>query len=451
MITEAPPKITKPLSKRLNSNKLETPPLITTTSLESVFSACQRVLARWPNIIPDTDEKDRENLIRLMLNKLKTNDWEGIKISKVTAAARVAFSPEFRARVALTDLLSFFIEETSISTSTSLMSAMMHVYLESFEADAPHTHDLANALSNNRANVGAKWDRLISSLPQLFYPQTAHLELAKLMYSMDDPWQELKTIGFTNPHAPGLTDHAHIEFSELIKPELKDLETIRHFMNWLKPDGQPAKASGTTQSIEALLSPWLNIECPSNIRDHLTESLLLLFGDPRLGNSTRWAQVGSDYIDLMLRWLTRADMQFFIGVVDATQPSHMWKPRREFWMRLYNRRRIDAAWVAYSDDAADYAARNLMDDRSLDTTRRFGRQIAGGTRKSTSILIMKIGQKIVVDGCHNYKTHIFDQTEINAPKLYQRYYDCERIRLRSRLSKPHNSISNWQDWVEEHT
>jgi hypothetical protein len=65
------------------------------------------------------------------------------------------------------------------------------------------------------------------------------------------------------------------------------------------------------------------------------------------------------------------------------------------------------------------------------------------------LLIMRIGNKIVVDGCHNYKTHIFGANEPTAPKLYQATYNCEVIMHKSTLSKTHY-ISTWQPWVERH-
>jgi hypothetical protein len=66
------------------------------------------------------------------------------------------------------------------------------------------------------------------------------------------------------------------------------------------------------------------------------------------------------------------------------------------------------------------------------------------------LLIMRIGNKIVIDGCHSYKTHIFNAQQESAPKLYQWTYHCDEIMRQSRLSKAHRPIPNWQLWVEQH-
>lgn len=63
------------------------------------------------------------------------------------------------------------------------------------------------------------------------------------------------------------------------------------------------------------------------------------------------------------------------------------------------------------------------------------------------LLIMKIANQIVVDGCHNYKTHLFGINTRIAPKLFQAEYDCEDIRLRAPRSRAHLSVDSWMDWV----
>ncbi|SHL33390.1 EH_Signature domain-containing protein [Roseovarius marisflavi] len=106
---------------------------------------------------------------------------------------------------------------------------------------------------------------------------------------------------------------------------------------------------------------------------------------------------------------------------------------------------IDEAWVAFGASARQYAQRHLVGSDNNHTNRRFGRQLDRGG--STSLLVMRIGNKIVVDGCHSYKTHIFRQNDPKAPKLYQRTYYCDDIMRSSWSSKSHSSIPSWKIWV----
>ena len=62
-----------------------------------------------------------------------------------------------------------------------------------------------------------------------------------------------------------------------------------------------------------------------------------------------------------MRWLTGQNIRFFLDVVSHVETSHMWAPRRKFWLGLYEQRRIDAAWVAFSRKAAEFAAARLSE------------------------------------------------------------------------------------------
>jgi hypothetical protein len=148
-----------------------------------------------------------------------------------------------------------------------------------------------------------------------------------------------------------------------------------------------------------------------------------------------------------MRWLTGENIRFFLDIVTKSEASHMWQPRREFWLGLHERKRIDAAWVAFSK-VAEFHAKRELGSRGGRGLLDFGSQTAGGNRSDTSLLIMKIGEKIVVEGSHSYMVHMFRQSDPRAPTLYQRTYDCERIRLLpGSESKAHQGY--WQGWVLE--
>ena len=99
----------------------------------------------------------------------------------------------------------------------------------------------------------------------------------------------------------------------------------------------------------------------------------------------------------------------------------MWAPREKFWLTLYNQKRIDAAWVAFSDAGAALARR-----KAGNRTIPFGRQTAGGDRSGTCLLILKIGGKIVVEGSSNSKIHIFDERNPRAPRLLSTFLRLRR-------------------------
>jgi hypothetical protein len=171
-----------------------------------------------------------------------------------------------------------------------------------------------------------------------------------------------------------------------------------------------------------------------------------MYGDPRRSTGDPWFRVGAAERAVFLRWLTGENLRLLFDAITDTNDSHMWTARREFYLGLHQQKRIDAVWVAFAPSGAR-EARRILEATGHGKGLDFGRQVAGGSRANTSLLIAKIGRKIVVDGSHSYKVHVFDEDDPKAPKLYQPLYDCEQIRLRTpeRQRKSHNG--DWQHWV----
>jgi hypothetical protein len=242
-------------------------------------------------------------------------------------------------------------------------------------------------------------------------------------------------------------DHVHLAFIAKVAPRLTWREEIDRLFQWIKPDGQEARTSGATEAIAALLSPWQGEAPPADLQSHLVEGLVSLYGDPRIKRGFPWGTLDGSLLAVMMRWLTGENIRFFLDVVSAVEESHMWAPRREFWLGLHDKRMIDEAWVAFSP----LGARKARELRARSDSRvglAYGLQEAGGNRSNTSLLILRIGNCIVVEGSHSYKVHIFRGSNERAPKLFQARYDCERIRgIPGSETVPH--LGNWQWRVRE--
>ncbi len=282
----------------------------------------------------------------------------------------------------------------------------------------------------------------------MFRPDLAPEAIARRMVGMRSPWFELKALGLRAPHAPGLMDFVHDAYVARLKPHLTVRAEIEQLLSWLKPDDQAvARSSGAPAAIEALLGHWRTGNPPEADIDLITRSLVAFYDDPRVQQGGAWAGVPPDCLAVILRWLTGKDIRFFMDVVSAVEDSHMWEPRRRFWLKLHAQRRIDAAWVAFSPSGAEYARRLLKTGEARGVV-SYGQQTAGYSRANTSLLILKCGNKIVVEGSHSYKVHIFREGHPGAPALYRRAYDCEQIRLvPGAESRSH--LGDWQGWVEE--
>lgn len=414
--------------------------------LRYIETAVQKVHERWPDVAVNVNPREREALAVRLRDRVAKDDWENARISFVLAAASAVFDPERRDRPDLAQARSFLLEELRASRSETFLSGLFAVYLESYVANGAHTRSFASALDAALGRMSPSVRSLLKEVPELLDAADGPRRLASRMVRMTDPFLELSRAGLRNPHGPGFMERVHEVLSALVAPELTGRTRIDWYIDWIRPPGREARTIGAEQAIEALTSPWVNTAPSDLLRSHLVEALIEMYGDPRIRSGGVWAGVGRAHMEVIHRWLTREDMRFFTGVVDAAQKDAMWPPRRDFWLKLFDEKRIDAAWVAFSSQAADYARAHLMREDARNADSRFGFQRA---RQNTSLLIMKIGNKIMVDGCHSYKTHVFDQDDPMAPRLFQEGYDCDEIMRASPESKSHSSIDSWQRWVRD--
>ncbi len=416
--------------------------------LDQIRRSVAHILNHWPGAVHTPEDRDREKLAKEMLRRVLGWDWQHITTQRVISAAIAVFDTERRGRPDLAPVREFLMSEIASRDAGAFLDGMVGVYVDSFAPGADHTRHLAQALARRSGELGGRHRKLMDALPELFRPDAAPLALAGIMRDADDAYAQLKSIGLSSPHISGLAKTAQKAFIDRLAPDLDEAEPRRKLFNWLTPENGPVLQAGAGPAVEALLAAWRDRTPPDALRNSLSEAIIAAWNDPRLHAGGIWSGFDPGLKAMLLRWLTHQDMKFFCDMVTATQDNHMWPPRRDFWLRLYDDKMIDEAWVAFGSNAARYAQQNLLHGGKTDMNRRFGRQLDRGG--GTSLLIMRIGNKIVVDGCHNYKTHIFRSDDDRAPKLYQRQYYCDDIRRATRNSKSHSSIHSWSQWVLQH-
>jgi hypothetical protein len=416
-------------------------------ALNLLESAARRILSRWPDIKPVPEEKDQERLIRELQRRILSDDWQGATWSFAIAAGWATFDRFWRDRAEMASLREFYCREIRASKRLSFLSAMLEIYLQTYAPGARHTRELAAALSEAGPRFSKPDARLLTNFPQLLDPLEAHEALAARMIEAPDAWKGLKAMGLKAPHAPGLTQRAHILFVQKLKPELKTRRALEKLFRWLTPEGREPLRPGANPSISAVMGHWTQAEPPDEDRRFIVENLIAAYGDPRLNPGAPWSEVADQERAVLLRWITGENISLFLEIAAEVEPGQAWEARKDFWLGLHDHKRIDAAWVAFSGPAVELAQRLTAEGRGRDVL-RFGVQKAGGRLAEISLLIMKIGDKIVVEGSHDYKIHIFPQNHRLAPKLYQPTYDCETIRMAiGAESRPH--LGDWQDWALE--
>ena len=418
-------------------------------NLDRIQSAKNRIFKKWPDVIVEPSESDQAAKIEKLLNHINQNKWENVKKSDVISAIRVAYNNTFRTVDAVKTIHKFVREEVAATNDDTFLSGIVSVYFATFEPSTIETMQLGQSLQSKKNQLPSKWKIILENFQNIFNADKAHLEIGEYMQRAANPWQDLISLGFTNPHADGLLRYAHRSYVNILADSLDQQYVVEKLFNWLHPEPNKYTNKEHVLVIESLLHHWTQNDPLDDLRELITEQLITIFGDPRT-NETNWLGVNENILAVMYRWLTKEDLRFFISVVDATQQDPQWQPRKKFWLSLYEEGLIDHAWVAFCPSAERYARDNLVRNGFEMNQKRFGRQSqTGHNRLNTSLLIMKIKDKIFVDGCHNYKTHVFNAQDPVAPKMFLPKYDCEIVRKISPDSKQHSSIPAWQRWVRQ--
>jgi hypothetical protein len=429
-----------PLSERLGS--LLPPSMPTLPSFVALERRIQQVLDRY-DAPANPPEREAERLFSEMGRRIIENDWHKVPMSFITRIASLVFSAAHVLRDDLTVLREFITAEVRASDRPGFLNPMTRIYMESYATGAKHTGDLASALSIARPHIGARWQPLLTSLPDLLHPDRAAKSIARMMDDMDDPWHGLRAKGLRQPHAPGLMDAAHLAFVDTVRPRLRDRQEIDRLLVWLRPDGQALRQVGAGAAITALLQAWADRDPPNELKGLLIDRLTEFYGHPRVNRHPAWNEVDPAHERTFLRWLMGADIRFLFRILTEVERGHMWADREAFWWTLYQQGRIDEVWIAFNEAGHRVAMSRLPADARR-PGRRFGKQTG---ERDKSLLIMRIGNRVVVEGTYSFMVHAFDAQNSVAPALYKNTYDVADIRnRRGALWKVvHNG--NWQDKV----
>lgn len=428
--------------------RFEPPAVRTPKGFETV---CRRIDERWGDWMSPPDEKDEKRILDELLRRIDGQDWAGAKVALVSTAARAAFAPHWRDEPQFAPVRRFLLDELAVSTRRSLLATMATVYLETWEPSAPHTRVLAERLAEALLRLPPRWRRPLSGLPGILDPGSAHRQIAERMAGSRTPFADLSASGLRDPHGAGFMSHVHRMFVDKLAPRIAaaDETAVEALLEWLAPN-PVAQLCGDqgARGVRALLEPWRLASPPETLRVHLRDRLVKIYGDPRGKSGGVWGALPAETRSVMLQWLAGETLETFLEILSSTVTSHMWPERRDFWRALYREGRIQEAWAAFDDASARRARERLRAD-SEGVELAHGRQIAGGQDAGKSLLIMKVGSKVVVEGTHNFKVHVIPETEHYAPPLYFREYSCNDFRKQvpDKQKKAHQS--GWQSWVRE--
>lgn len=409
----------------------------------------ERAALRIEHAYPDVEKRAPEDVPKIVgkvEQAVSTGAWDGVSAGDVS----VAVYAMIEGRHALSDPLRAFLEkELEVTTNTKLLDAVCRGYLATWSMGAVGTKSLCALLTEKSELLLTRWKSLFMACPEFLDLNTGPANVGARMTDAADPYVWLKGIGVPSPHGEGFMWLAHKEFLRQL-PDPTSVQSVEKLLRWATPIGSP-KEYGTREAevVGKILSPWVASACPENLREFCVARLVERFGDPRTEHPAFWSQIGAQYRKVMLKWLARKSIEAIFEIVSevekGTEHDHQWAKRKRFWMSVYDQGRIDEAWVALGKKAIP-VAKALSAQTSDPSFLGFGHQ----ARKDTCLLFMKINDKIIVEGSHNFRVHVFPTPSRVTPELYLRAYDLEEIMLPKQHpdARVHDSAGNWMAWVQ---
>lgn len=412
---------------------------------ERLVEVAERVRQRFGDRRPVKPEA-LNILISRLTQATRNWDWKQLTDGEMAQVVRAWAS---QLATLAPDIEDFLLRELRCTTRRSLLGALCDGYLTGWVAREPRTSELARIIQARAAFLPRFWQIAFRATPESLDPADGAIRFGRWLAAQADPYRAVIARGILAPHGPGFMTEAHAAWLSAL-PEPVDEPTIRRMLAWIHPSGTPQLQGGRAAIVVArLLRPWGNAMPPKPLRTFLLDEFVRYRGDPRRENAHFWNEVGEDGKRTLMRWLAGQRMEAFLDVVSRSEEKSdagdQWPARREFWMGLYEEGRIDEAWPSYGTEA-----QTIADELTRTTGDRayaaYGRQLS---RKNTSLLIMRVGRHIVVEGSHNFRVHVFRLSENTPLTLYQSEYAVDDFILPDPHRDARRHVGNWMEWVRE--
>ncbi|MBD9508171.1 hypothetical protein IB277_13580 [Ensifer sp. ENS07] len=414
-------------------------------SIDGLSQAVQAVFKAFPEV-SRTSPATLDQVKAKIAAALRDWEWESVTVGEVGMLASAAFG---RAEELDTPTLGFVRREVQATTNPVLLDAAAEGYFAGWSRGGQLTRWLAGIMQERSSHLSKRWQNVFVSIPQALDASHAPEHLAERMVMEPDPYRWLAGAGVSSPHSGNLMQELHEAWLRAL-PEIKTDAQVAQVFRWILPDGRSrASDKMAAGAVEKLLSPWLHKMPDQEYRKGLLDRITDAYGDPRNKRPEFWSLVSPPCRGVLVRWLAGASMDALLSVITRSTANHMWPPRHDFWKGLFNRGLVDEAWVALSPFAAAIA--ESMFAKSANAASVVAGRQTSKARKDTCLLVMRIGRYIVVEGSHDYRVHVFSDTDSRAPKLYQASYDAEALILGAGHpdTRIHDQPGHWKRWVEE--
>ena len=425
---------------------------------QHVCRAAENIRLRWPGLEAERTTEDAEALASEMDRRRKADDWKGFYWADATDAARAFFGSDLWRKERFAPLFDLLLDQIDPGGNRVYTRQMFRTYLDTFDQRSELTRCLAERLTR----VFEDGTLRMADLPigplvhhlHVFDVDYAPQAIAAYMDTLVPPFRALQDVGLEAPHGEGLMQQAHRLFVQALAPRIEtgDSAAADRLLDWLNPpEAEKPLGKGAGDALNALLLPWHTRDPDEQLKSMIKSRLVDAYGDPRTETTGAWAACSGDARRVVLKWLVGATIRVFFDIVTRADRTHMWTNRKRLWIDLDEEDRIKEAWFALSRAGANIA-RDLARKRDDPSLKKFSQNDSrNASDRNKCLLIMKIDGRWVVEGSHNFKTHIFSRIDQLSVTPYEPSYTCEQFREIRGKNEPkrfgHWSISAWRDNV----
>jgi len=428
------------------------------TMPDHVCHASETIRRRWRDTETEETTENPEALALEMDHRRRTDDWQGFYWADATRTALTFLGSGLWREKRFAPLLDFLLDQVGPGGNRVYTRAMFRKYLETFDQRSILTRQFAERLAHAFEDDTLRMaDMPIGPLVHhlhVFDVDYAPQAIATHMETHAPPFRALRDAGVEAPHGDGLMQRAHRLFVQALAPRIKngDFAAAETLLEWLSPpEAETSLQGGAGDALNALLLPWHARDPDEQLKSTIKSRLVDAYGDPRTETTGAWAACSGDARRVILKWLVGATIRVFFDIVTRADRTHMWTNRKRLWIDLDEEDRITEAWFALSRAGANIA-RDLARKRDDPSLEKFSQNDSRNTSdRNKCLLIMKIDGRWVVEGSHNFKTHVFSRRDQLSVTPYEPSYTCEQFREIRGKNEPkrfgHWSIGAWRDNV----
>ena len=393
----------------------------------SLNAAVRRVHAKFP-VVPIPELENLEERLTIFLERLRTENWSGYKLSEASSLARDFFGSDMATDKRWEAIKDDFLTELK-SNRKSFVRGCFTGYLASFKERSSLTKQLADALQSVDQSAFGSMSRFAEQFEALS-PLELPDRIASALIEHEQPFETIRGYGVGAPYAFALFDDVFVSLVDKLEPNLKAAEpkAVGQIKNWLKPNAEYKMATGYDIGVEAILKPFLK-ETPSNdTKKDILNFLLDAYGDPRISKGG-WFSIDPKYIEIVHKWLTGESLKTFFEIISKFDDGKMWDSRRVFWENVFDRGLIQDAWPILNDDGVRHL-RELAAEDKHNNFLRYGK-MSDSYSDQTCYFAMKIGDQIVVEGSHSFAIRFFGVRNKSATPMHKETYNKKDLVIAS--------------------